>query len=116
MNAAPRLWTDVVSGALGFAALGLSSLSFAVVAAGTPTAFAGASFVDVGLPGVAATTGFAGAPGFAVVATAVLGATGAAGTAGFWFDHDAVGFTVLSVTVPTLLADDDEDVTTWRKN
>jgi hypothetical protein len=41
---------------------------------------------------------------------------GVSATAGFWFDHDAVGFTVLSATAPTGFADDDEDATTWRKN
>jgi hypothetical protein len=108
MNAAPRLWTDVVSGAFGFAAFGLLSEATAPDFGEDEPAFtfwnAGAAF--------AATCVLAA--GLACATVAVF--AGFSATAGFWFDHDAPGFTVLSATVPTVFADDDEDATTWRKN
>jgi len=128
MNAAPRLWTDVVSGAFGFAAFGLLS------EAATPVGFGAdepvVTFWNAGedfAAGVvfAAVVIFVAVVVVVVVFAAVEVAGGAVSftcatadfpdAAGFWFDHVAVGF-VSSATVPSDFADDDEDATTWRKN
>src|SRR5689334_23708166 len=101
MNAAPRLWTDVVSGAFGFAFFGLSSDADVFATATTDPGFA--AFAGVVFDGVA-------------VGLACANTVAGAGFAGDWFDHVADGFTVLSATAPTGFADDDEDAMTWRKN
>jgi hypothetical protein len=121
MKRAPRLPTDVVSGALGFAAFGFSIEGLVEFAAAV-TAAAVCGLLAVEEP---AFTPFMPAAGCAAAVVAFVGAWAAAGFvvfpatvavfAGASFVQLAVGF-VASATPPTIFADEDDEATTWRKN